>query len=236
MCSQQSRCDKYPTRHAGQSLKVGIQSDRMRQNTQGSAHPTVQIVILLILFIFIGCITGPFTMSVLAQENDQRGMEVAERDEAGQAIRFNFDFPSGNLQSLIKFISAETNLTIIASESDIKDKKFALTNLKNVTIDETLEEIKTVLAQYDLTMIRTNNTLLITTFGKAVRMKVPVKRIVADPNLIEHRPRRIRHSKGSSSKQVDLCPFFPFGADCPHAVTVFGIGVQAGVSKRRFGD
>ena len=112
-------------------------------------------------------------------------MEVAERDEAGKAIRFNFDFPSGNLQSLIKFISAETNLTIIASENEIKEKKFALTNLKNVTIDETLEEIKTVLAQYDLTMIRTNNTLLITTFEKAVRMKVPVKRIAADPSLIE---------------------------------------------------
>ena len=89
------------------------------------------------------------------------------------------------LQSLIKFISAETNLTIIASENDIKEKKFALTNLKNATIDETLEEIKTVLAQYDLTMIRTNNTLLITTFEKAVKMKVPVKRIVADPNLID---------------------------------------------------
>ena len=102
-------------------------------------------------------------------------MEVAERDEAGQAVRFNFDFPSGNLQSLIKFISAETDLTIIASENEIKDKKFALTNLKNVTIDETLEEIKTVLAQYDLTMIRTNKTLLITTFEKAVRMKVPVR-------------------------------------------------------------
>ncbi|MCZ6678006.1 MAG: hypothetical protein O7E52_12225 [Candidatus Poribacteria bacterium] len=112
-------------------------------------------------------------------------MEVAERDEAGKAVRFNFDFPSGNLQNLIKFISSETNLTIIASENDIKEKKFALTNLKNVTIEETLEEIKTVLAQYDLTMIRTNNTLLITTFEKAVRMKVPVKRVTADANLIE---------------------------------------------------
>ena len=185
MCSQQFRCYKYRTRHSGVSRKVGIQSNRLRPNTPDSAHSTGRIVILLMLFIFIGCVTGPFVSSVLAQEDDQRGMEVAERDEAGQAIRFNFDFPSGNLQSLIKFISAETNLTIIASENDIKDKKFALTNLKNVTIDETLEEIKTVLAQYDLTMIRTNNTLLITTFEKAVRMKVPVKRIVADPNLIE---------------------------------------------------
>ena len=137
------------------------------------------------LLIFCVSVTGIFTTTVFAQADDQKGMEVAERDEAGKAVRFNFDFPSGNLQGLIKFISAETNLTIIASENDIKEKKFALTNLKNVTIDETLEEIKTVLAQYDLTMIRTNNTLLITTFEKAVKMKVPVKRIAADPNLIE---------------------------------------------------
>ena len=185
MCFQQSRCYKYLTRNLGGSQKVGVQSTPKHKNTMDSAHPTVRVLIHFILSIFIGWTTGPFTVSVLAQEADQRGMEVAERDEAGQAVRFNFDFPSGNLQSLIKFISAETNLTIIASENDIKDKKFVLTNLKNVTIDETLEEIKTVLAQYDLTMIRTDSTLLITTFEKAVRMKVPVKRIVADPNLIE---------------------------------------------------
>ena len=185
MCFQQPRCYKYLTSNSGGSRKVGVQSTSEHQNTMDSAHPTVRVLIRFILSIFIGWATGPFTVSVLAQEADQRGMEVTERDEAGQAIRFNFDFPSGNLQSLIKFISAETNLTIIASENEIKDKKFALTNLKNVTIDETLEEIKTVLAQYDLTMIRTNNTLLITTFEKAVRMKVPVKRITADPSLIE---------------------------------------------------
>ena len=188
MCFEQFRCYKCLTRMLP---KVGIQSDCGRQETAGlvpTPHGQPQglpLLIFLILLISVGCITGAFTTSVLAQEGDQRGMEVAERDEAGTAIRFNFDFPSGNLQSLIKFISAETNLTIIASENDIKDKKFALTNLKNVTIDETLEEIKTVLAQYDLTMIRTNNTLLITTFEKAVKMKVPVKRIVADPNLID---------------------------------------------------
>ena len=162
MCCLQSRFYRHLTRNSG-----------------------TRALIFLILSISIGCLAGTFSASVVAQEDDQRGMEVAERDEAGKAIQFNFDFPSGNLQSLIKFISGETNLTIIASENDIKDKKFALTNLKNVTIDETLEEIKTVLAQYDLTMIRTNNTLLITTFEKAVRMKVPVKRIAADPSLIE---------------------------------------------------
>ena len=191
MYFQQSRFYKYLTRIFGIPRKVSLQSNRRHQDARAglvpdpNRQPEGLPLLVLILSISIGCIAGPFTVPVLAQEDDQRGMEVAERDEAGQAIRFNFDFPSGNLQSLIKFISAETDLTIIASENEIKDKKFALTNLKNATIDDTLEEIKTVLAQYDLTMIRTNNTLLITTFEKAVRMKVPVKRITADPSLIE---------------------------------------------------
>ena len=120
----------------------------------------------------------------LAQDDTQGQMSVAERDDAGKAIRFDFNFTSRDLKALIEFISKETDLTVIATENDIKDKKFALTNLKNVTIDEVLEEVKTVLAQYELTMIRANNTLLFTTFTKAVRMKVPVKRITADPDQV----------------------------------------------------
>ena len=181
MCFQRSRCYRYLTRNSGALRKLNVQSEGI----VARARFADRALTYLILSIFISCIAGSFTASVLAQEDDQRGMEVAERDETGQAIRFNFDFPSGNLQSLMRFISAETDLTIIAAENDIRDKNFALTNLKNVTIDETLEEIKTVLAQYELTMIRANKTLLITTFEKAVRMKVPVKRITADPSLIE---------------------------------------------------
>lgn len=185
MCFRQSRYHRCMNRNAEALCKISVRSDRRDQSIVSHAHFADRTLTYLILSIFISCIAGAFTASVLAQEDDQSGMEVAERDEAGQAIRFNFDFPSGNLQSLIRFISAETDLTIIAAENDIRDKKFALTNLKNVTIDETLEEIKTVLAQYELTMIRTNKTLLITTFEKAVRMKVPVRRITADPSLIE---------------------------------------------------
>ncbi len=111
-------------------------------------------------------------------------MKVAERDEAGLATKFDFDLASGDLQGLIRFIGEETDYTIIASEEDIREKKFALTNLKSVTLEETLEKIKTVLAQYNLTMIKTDSTLLITTFEKAVQMKVPVKRIAPDPTLV----------------------------------------------------
>ena len=141
---------------------------------------------------FLSCIVTLVTFNFLlllsfAQDRGGNGgnMEVSERNETGQAVRFDFDFPRGDLQSLIRFISEETDLTIIASENDIKDKKFALTNLKGVTIEETLEKIKTVLSQYNLTMIHTDSTILITTFEKAVQMKVPIKRITADPNQVE---------------------------------------------------
>ena len=140
----------------------------------------------LSLWIFIIAGVTCISTSPLFGQEPQQGMSVRERDVEGKGVRFDFDFPSGDLQSLIKFISAETNLAIIASENDIKDKKFALTNLKNVTLAETLEAIKTVLAQYNLTMIRANSTLLITTFDKAIQMKVPVRRVaVAEANLID---------------------------------------------------
>ena len=157
-------------------MKVGFKTNAFQRLTGYT---------FLALGIFVGGITTIAITPVFAQDDGRQGMQVSERDEAGKAIRFDFDFSSGSLQSLIKFLSEETDLAIIASENDIKEKKFTLTNLKNVTIEETLEEIKTVLAQYDLTMIRTNNTMLITTFEKAVKMKVPVKRITADANLVE---------------------------------------------------
>jgi len=136
------------------------------------------------------CFTVLF-VSLLALElssiaSAQKVMNVSERDEeSGKAKRIDLDFVGAELQNLLTFISKETDLTIIASEQDIKGKKFSLTNLKNVTIQEALEHIKTILAQYDLTMIRTNKTILITTLDKAVKMKVPTETVNADPNEIK---------------------------------------------------
>jgi len=134
--------------------------------------PSASLLLLLVL---------PLLTPLLAVSQQ---MEVSERNEEGQAIKFDFNLTSGDLQGLIRFIGEETDFTIIASSEDIRDKKFALTNLKSVTIEETLEKIKTVLSQYNLTMIKTDGTLLITTFEKAVQMKVPVTRITPDPELV----------------------------------------------------
>jgi len=92
-------------------------------------------------------------------------------DETTGTMTLNF--VAQNLQEVLNWLSGQTGLTIIASEADIKDKKFALINFSG-TIDEAIEEIKTVLTQYGLTTIRTDGTLLITTMQKAVQMKVPV--------------------------------------------------------------
>ena len=132
-----------------------------------------------VIWTFLALVMIFPSTTIIGQE-----MEVTERDESGLATKFDFDLASGDLQGLIRFIGEETDYTIIASEEDIREKKFALTNLKSVTLEETLEKIKTVLAQYNLTMIRTDKTLLITTFEKAVQMKVPVKRISPNPDLV----------------------------------------------------
>ncbi len=147
----------------------------------GRRQPKYSVFFLLVVLTAYLAIVG---RSTLAQDNEE-AMRVSERDEAGKAIRFDFNFISRDLRDLIRFLSQETELTFVASENEIKDKKFALTNLKNVTMEEMLEEVKTVLSTYNLTTIRDGNTVLITTFEKAVQMKVPVKRITADASLVE---------------------------------------------------
>ena len=147
----------------------------------GRRQPSFSALILLIVLAANLAIFGKGTFA----QDDETAMRVTERDEAGKAIRFDFNFISKDLRDLIRFLSQETDLTFVASENEIRDKKFALTNLKNVTMEEMLEEVKTVLSTYNLTTIHDGNTVLITTFEKAVQMKVPVKRITADANQVE---------------------------------------------------
>ncbi|RKU11232.1 hypothetical protein C6503_18850 [Candidatus Poribacteria bacterium] len=138
------------------------------------------------LFILLLCfgLLGPGLVELQAQEQ-QPTMRVAQTDEEGRAIRFDFNFTSEEIKGVLEWLSRETDLTIIATEEDIRDKKFALINLTNVTIEEVIEEIKTVLTQYDLTLIQTDSTLLVTSFSRAMVTKGIVKSITPDPNLVE---------------------------------------------------
>jgi type II secretion system protein D len=123
-------------------------------------------------------------LSVLAQKPGENVMRVEERGPDDKAKRITLDFVNVDLPSLMRFLSTETNLTIIAAEEDIRDKKISLVNLKNVTVDQALEQIKSGLSQLGLTTIQTDRTIIITTIAKAVRMKVPVF-IGKEPEKIE---------------------------------------------------
>ena len=139
----------------------------------------------LLFFILFLCF-GLLVMGLVElQAQQQPTMRVAQTDEEGRAIRFDFNFTSQELKGVLEWLSRETDLTIIASENDIRDKQFSLINLTNVTIEEVIEQIKTVLTQYDLTLIQTDSTLLVTTFSRAMRTKGIVKSITPDPNLVE---------------------------------------------------
>ncbi|MCG9127202.1 hypothetical protein JT359_06315 [Candidatus Poribacteria bacterium] len=130
------------------------------------------------------CLFGLIHTNSFAQDRGQ--MEVVERDEeTGRATKVNFNFTSQDIKNVLEWLSRETDLTIIATEDDIRDKKFSLINLFDVTIDEVIEEVKTVLAQYNLTLVRKNSTLVVTTFDKAILMTGPVKRITPDPDQVE---------------------------------------------------
>ncbi len=144
----------------------------------------MKVRLSFLLLVSIGLLFGALIESP-AQNPQQASMRVAETDEEGRAIRFDFNFTGQELNGLLEWLSRETDLTIIASEEDIRNKRFSLINLINVTLDEVIEKIKTVLAQYNLTLIHTDNTLLITTFEKATVMKVPVKHILPHPEQVE---------------------------------------------------
>ncbi len=137
------------------------------------------------LVVLIGCcLIAGFPDDGHAQNQGQ--MEVTERDEeTGEPLRFTFNFTSQDLKRVLEWLSQETDLSIIANESDISGKPFALINLNNVTLDEVIEKIKTVLAQYNLTFVRVDSTLLVTTFENAMTKSVPVKIIEANPELVE---------------------------------------------------
>ncbi len=130
------------------------------------------------------CLMGLLNADVYAQDRGQ--MEVAERDEeTGRATKVNFNFTSEEIKSVLEWLSRETDLTIIATENDIQGKRFSLINMYDVTIDQVIEEVKTVLAQYNLTFVRRNSTLIVTTFEKAIVMTGPVKQIEPDPEQVE---------------------------------------------------
>jgi len=116
-------------------------------------------------------------------QGDDTVMTVEARGRDQKASRITLDFVNAEVQQLLRFLSRETNLTIIAVAEDIQNKRLSLVNLRNVTVDEAIERIKSGLMQFGLTTIRSDSTIIITTVQKAAKMKVPVN-VGADPEQI----------------------------------------------------
>jgi len=113
----------------------------------------------------------------------QNDMRVVERGQDGKATKISFfNVVNVNIHDILKFMSDETNLTIIAS--DKVQGKITIVNLKGITVDEALEALRTALNTLGFTTVRVNKTLVIIPITDAKTRPLRVQ-IGADPNLIE---------------------------------------------------
>jgi general secretion pathway protein D len=108
-------------------------------------------------------------------------MQVTERGREGRATRVTLDFVNADITALMRFLSSETNLTIIATE-EVKGK-ITLVNLRNVTIPQALDKIKTALSELGYTTVQVDTTIVIRPLTKARQKNVPVY-VGKDPKQI----------------------------------------------------
>lgn len=93
-------------------------------------------------------------------------MKVTERDREGKAAKLSFfNVVNADIHDILKFMSDETNLTIIASER--VQGKVTIVNLKDITVDEALEALKTAINTLGFTTVRVNRTIVIIPIDEA---------------------------------------------------------------------
>jgi type II secretion system protein D len=110
-------------------------------------------------------------------------IKVIERDEEGKATKLSFfNVVNADIHQILKFMSDETNLTIIASEK--VQGKVTLVNLKDITVEESMEALKTALNTLGFTTVRVNRTIVIIPLDEAKTKPVRVQ-VGADPEGIE---------------------------------------------------
>jgi len=143
------------------------------------------ILISVMIFVFVGDIIaqGPPPGGPPGGQQSERDIRVVERGRDGKATRISFfNVVNANIQDILKFMSDETNLTIIANER--VQGKVTIVNLKGVTVDEALDAIKTSLLSLGFTMVRVNRTIVIVPVSEAKARPLRVQ-IGSDPNLID---------------------------------------------------
>lgn len=156
-----------------------IQDSRHKIQTSGVLR-LVSCIFLLLIFLGL--------TNVASAQRQGRGLgddqvKVTERDEEGKAKKLSFfNLVNVDIHDILKFMSDETNLTIIASER-VKGK-VTLVNLKDITVDEALSAIKTALNTLEFTTIRVNKTIVIIPLEDAKTKPVRVM-VGSDPEQIE---------------------------------------------------
>jgi len=155
-----------------------------------TGHKGIEDKILNVLRISF-CVLLVFALSglldsALAQNNGKLGEDqakVMERNEEGKAMKLSFfNIVNADINQIIKFMSDETNLTIIASEK-VKGK-VTLVNLKDITVDEAMEALKTALNTLGFTTVRVNKTIVVIPLEEAKTKPVRVQ-IGSDPDKID---------------------------------------------------
>ena len=136
--------------------------------------------ILLMLFTFFSL------ASVASAQGNKLGEDkakVTERDEEGKAKKLSFfNVVNVDIHDILKFMSDETNLTIIATDK-VKGK-ITLVNLKDITVDEAMEALKTALNTLGFTTVGVNKTMVIIPLEDAKTRPVRVQ-VGSDPEQIE---------------------------------------------------
>ena len=84
-----------------------------------------------IIFSFLCILQATLLFLEFASAKDAVVMKMTQRDANGKATHVSIEFVNGELEKLLKFLSQNTDLTIIVSEKDIKGKKFTLTYEEN---------------------------------------------------------------------------------------------------------
>ena len=133
-----------------------IQDSRYKTQTSGVLRLVSCIFLLLVLFGFADVASAQRQGGELGDDQ----VKVTERDEEGKAKKLSFfNLVNVDIHDILKFMSDETNLTIIASER-VKGK-VTLVNLKDITVAEALSSIKTALNTLEFTTVRVNKIIVI---------------------------------------------------------------------------
>ena len=152
-----------------------------RSKEQRAQIPVLHVLCSILILLFASSLAD-----VAFAQRDKLGedkVKVIERDEEGKAEKISFfNVVNVDIHDILKFMSDETNLTIIASEK--VQGKVTLVNLKDITVEESLEALKTALNTLGFTTVRVNKTIVIIPVEDAKTKPVRVQ-VGSDPEQIE---------------------------------------------------